>query len=64
MKSSTTFVDRFPMLLIGCFGAKPTITIRAGRAFYHLNEVLANLRLLVATASIGHHPSFIWAFNI
>ena len=64
LKSSTTFVNRIPMLLIGPCRGEPTLTILALWALHHLNEVLADLRLLIASAPICHHPGFSRVLNI
>ena len=64
LKSSTKIVNRIPMLMIGPVRGEPTFTILAQRALHHLNEVLANLRLLIASAPICHHPGFGRALNI
>ena len=64
LKSSTRLMNRIPMLTISPFRFEPPITSRARRALHHLNEVLANLRLLIASPPICHQPLLSWAFNI
>ena len=64
LKSSPRTVNRIPMLMIGRFRGEPPIPILAQRALHHSNEVLANLRLVIASAPICHHPHFGRALQI
>ena len=45
-RSTSTFVDRMPMLVVGVLRPEPTLRRGAVRAFYHPNELLAKLCLL------------------
>ena len=64
LKSSTRTVNRIPMLIIRRFRGQPAITILAQRALHHLNEIMAQRRLLIASAPICHHPPFGRNLNI
>ena len=61
---STTSVDRIPMLTVGLLRTEPTFTTCALRAPHHLNEFLANICLLLALATIYHHPGIGRDLNI
>lgn len=63
-KGSTTSVDHIPMLTVGLLRTEPTFTCCALRAPHHLNEILANICLHIASGTICHHPGIGRDLNI
>ena len=62
-KKSITLVDGLPMLLLGMQGAEPTLLEQARGTLNHLDEVLTNICLTVASATTCHQPRFDWGFQ-
>ena len=57
-QASSTFVDCMPMLMVSVLRPEPTLRSGAVGTSYHLNESVSKLCLLIASATMSHHPGF------